>query len=67
MQRHEIDIIPWAKQILALMRSYIFKPIFLGGLKKNPEISSLAAPGTEKNTFNWSWSTNINGLDYKVR
>ena len=34
MQRHEIDIIPWAKQILALMRSYIFKPIFLGGLKK---------------------------------
>ena len=50
MQRHEIDIIPWAKQILALMRSYIFKPIFLGGLKKNPEISSLAAPGTEKKT-----------------
>ena len=48
MQRHEIDIIPWAKQILALMRSYIFKPIFLGGLKKKPEISSLAAPGTEK-------------------
>ena len=61
MQRHEIgSIIPWAKQILALMRSYIVKHISsfletLGGPAQKTTISSWNWKKTFEHKHKWAW------------